>query len=448
MKNNRHTCVLYVTATCNLKCKYCYIDKSPILVEIDKILEDSYKDDYYYNFMTEMFDKQTLQKIEFWGGEPTYGLVRARPTIDKALQYFSNLHEFFLSTNLTLPDCVDNILNFFNFVENYPERHFTIGLQLSIDGPQKINDFNRGENVTKLFTENFSKLLFAAQEFLDIHPNVTICAHFKPTLDAYAISQLQTKESIINYFSFLEQYKLISNQYMRNPRWIFEPGIPNTATPSPHTTKDGKEFANFCHLINEIIEEQPTKKYFKYYTNVMPFIRGAGFEQYSLNEGCLTCGTGNVILGLLPQGYISGCHNGFVELISDYKLHTPEDSDYQIDKNLFKNNTNNHLIFTKKEYEVYERQMRAYCPQAVFQVTEMTAVIQQMALLKQIDEQYKDTKKAIEAAHFIQRVTSNCMRDNLGITGSKYLFALGFLRLFLNGAKEEIQYNANKYTNI
>ena len=39
MMNRKHvprkTAVLYLTATCNLKCKYCYIDKSPSLVDID-----------------------------------------------------------------------------------------------------------------------------------------------------------------------------------------------------------------------------------------------------------------------------------------------------------------------------------------------------------------------------------------------------------------------------
>ena len=71
MKQNREVCVLYVTATCNLQCKYCYIDKSPILVQIDEMLDKSYQDDYYFNFMQEMFEKDRLNRMEFWGGEPT-----------------------------------------------------------------------------------------------------------------------------------------------------------------------------------------------------------------------------------------------------------------------------------------------------------------------------------------------------------------------------------------
>ena len=73
---NRKICVLYATATCNLKCKYCYIDKSPILQSIDQRLKQSFEGDYYFNFMKEMFDKNSLQRIEIWGGEPSYGLDR------------------------------------------------------------------------------------------------------------------------------------------------------------------------------------------------------------------------------------------------------------------------------------------------------------------------------------------------------------------------------------
>jgi hypothetical protein len=67
-----------------------------------------------------------------------------------------------------------------------------------------------------------------------------------------------------------------------------------------------------------------------------------------------------------------------------------------------------------------------------------------MAAAGQIDKKYADSKTAVEGAHFIQDVTSSCMRDNIGTTGSKYLYQLGFIRLFLNGAKEEIE-NSGKY---
>lgn len=436
--SNRKICVLYVTATCNLKCKYCYIDKSPVLIKIDKILENSYKDNYYFDFMKDCFDQGSLTSMEFWGGEPTYGLYRAIPTIKQAISYFPNLRNFTFSTNLTTNTCVEDIINFIRLTEDFPQRNFSFDIQLSIDGPPNINDFNRGEGVTIKFTNNFIELLFALKQFLQKHDNVKINTFFKSTLDSDSIRKLQTKKDIIEYFQFLDRFKYIADRVVPlSLGFDFNPCIFNTATPSPHTTEDGKNFANFCKIANEINKE--AEQYFYFYRDIMPFRFGEIPTLYCLKNGCQTCGTGNIILGLLPNRYISGCHNGFTELLSEYKSHAPEDEDYQIDKNLFKHNSNeNIMIFNEKEYEVYERQVSCYCEESRFQIVEMSSIIKQMAELGQIDNTYKDTKEAVNAAHFIQRVTSNCLRDNYGVTGSKYLFGLGFLRLFLNGAREEI----------
>lgn len=442
MKSDRQICVLYVTATCNLKCTYCYIDKSPALVKIDKILNDSYEGDYYFNFMKEMFDQYQLSRIEFWGGEPSYGVYRALPTVEKALDFFPNLNNFFMSTNLTTPTCVDDLINLFKISEKHPERQFIFELQLSIDGPTEINDMNRGKYTTEKFTKNFMSLLLKSRDFLTAHPNVTIEAHFKPTLDGASIMKLQTKESIIEYFQFLDKYKEIADK-LYTPNFEFSPSLPNTATPSPHTTEEGRAFANFCHLLNIINEENKTKHYFYYYNEIMPFRRIQGGYDYNDTKtvgGCGACGTGSVILGLLPNKMISGCHNGFVELLADYKEHMPTEEESVLDVNLFSNYSNkNNLIFTQEEYEKYERQMKPYqCYESRFQLTELSSIIRQMAYAHQIDEKYLDPKEAIRGARFIGFVTANCMRDNIGVTSSKYLFQLGFIRLFLNGAREEI----------
>lgn len=48
MENNLTTAIFYTCGTCNLNCKYCGIDKSPILKEIDNALEKSFLDENYY----------------------------------------------------------------------------------------------------------------------------------------------------------------------------------------------------------------------------------------------------------------------------------------------------------------------------------------------------------------------------------------------------------------
>lgn len=48
MIKDRDTAVFYPNATCNLKCRYCGIDKNPALGIIDKMLDESFKDPTYY----------------------------------------------------------------------------------------------------------------------------------------------------------------------------------------------------------------------------------------------------------------------------------------------------------------------------------------------------------------------------------------------------------------
>lgn len=155
--------------------------------------------------MKKMFpDPKQLKKIEFWGGEPSYGLPRVYNTIDQAIKYYPNLQSFMMSTNLTTPTWLDDFYSFLKVFKNYPERCFTFYLQLSLDGPTEINDGNRGKGVTEKFTKNFYKLINNLDNILQDIPNVSIFAHFKPTLDNNSIKQLQTKESIINYYQFFE----------------------------------------------------------------------------------------------------------------------------------------------------------------------------------------------------------------------------------------------------
>jgi hypothetical protein len=52
----------------------------------------------------------------------------------------------------------------------------------------------------------------------------------------------------------------------------------------------------------------------------------------------------------------------------------------------------------------------------------LASLITLYARSNQIDKKYLNSNNAIEAARFIQTHTASCMRDNLGITGTKYLF--------------------------
>ena len=73
-----------------------------------------------------------------------------------------------------------------------------------MDGPEYMNDTNRGEGVSKRCKENLEKLYELLPTKLP--KNVTLEVAFKQTLDNSSISQLQTRESIIEYYQYFEQF--------------------------------------------------------------------------------------------------------------------------------------------------------------------------------------------------------------------------------------------------
>ena len=443
----RNNLVLYPSAICNLNCTYCYIDKNPALRDIDEILESSFAGDYYFNFAKEMFpDPNQLRSVEFWGGEPSLGLDRTIPTIIRYLDYYTNLDSFFMSTNLTSPTGLKNTCQFFEMLGESSlkyKKKFSFNLQLSLDGPKEINDLQRGAGVTKKFTTKFAELCKAVNKLCSEYPDLNITLQFKPTLTSKIIhDNLLTSDGVIKYYQFFETYNdtFIELCPAQNANLVLVK--PNTASPSPHTVQDGKEFAEFCKICNDVmVESMNGANYFKYFTDLVPFRTryNIDYSKISYCQSCGACGSGLSMVGLLPYDYVSCCHSGFVNLISDYKLHCIEKKDTALDFRLFMDKSN-YLIKHKNEYSQYEKNVSfAYNDNSKVKLGNIAAIISLLAKNGQIDKKYIDTREALKGALFMQASTAYCFRDTTGVTGSAALYPVGIVRLLLNGAREVIE---------
>ena len=439
---DRRCMILYTTAVCNLNCVYCFIDKNSALQTIDQYLDDSFikTPDYYFDFAKRMFYKDKLEEMQFWGGEPFLAIHRAYHTIEKCINFFPNLKIFMASTNFAHDTFFDEFYGILDILKQYPSRKFSFKLQMSIDGPEEINDSNRGKNVTQTFIKNFKKFVIELQDILP--ENVSLGLHMKPTLDSESIKKLQNKDSVYNYFHFFEGFHDFFRKNNKKKNLTISLPIPNTACPSPHTKADGIRFANYCKLCRELSEENKTTHIFKYYKNILSFHN----KKAIINSNCIGfCQNGVKSLGLLPNNMVSCCHNGFVNLIADYKKKVQEDSTHMatvtIEKGLFTGKRNS-LIFNadSPEFETHQKKIEYFNHKDnTAKMINMVSLLRLLAMTGQVDIKYADYKEAIAGIQYITNSTAYCVRDNLGVTGSLYLYPVGLLKLLLNGAREEIE---------
>ena len=436
MLSTYETAVLFTCGVCNLNCRYCQIDKNPLLKTIDDALEQSFKDDYYFERIKKYFpNRGQLKSIETWGGEPFLRMDRIYPTLRKIIEYYPYFNNMFSSTNFSYNTWLQQFYGLMNIFGEYPERDFNYCLQLSCDGPEYINDAGRGQGVTKKCIENFNKLIETLPTTLPSNINLTI--QFKPTLDIASFKLLDTKEKIIEYYQFFENNFLLSIDKLNLININYQLPIPNMAVPAPATSEDGKQFTQLIKNCLEI--EKNASQYFQLYREITPFKHSCCNNQIMTAYACNgTCGTGFTNIGFLPNNMITTCNEGFTQLVENYKAYAAQsikDNKTVTFDNFLAEQSRNKLCMTEEEYIKYEEQMSYYnCDNTCARLNNIVVEIVSLALANQIDKKYLDQKLALQAAIEFSICNTYCIKDNYNSTGSLTLVPIGMIRLLLNGA--------------
>lgn len=443
----RNTAVFYTCGTCNLQCKYCGIHKSPVLKEIDSLLEESFKGDYYFNRVKEYFPrKDMLTSFETWGGEPFYHIERLFPLLNKLIEHYPYLKNGFSSTNFSYPSWCEKFFSLMEVFGTHKYRNFNYKLQLSVDGPEKINDRGRGQGVTKKCLNNFNNLVHFLSEGR-LPKNITLEIVIKGTLDNISIYELNQKEKIIEYYTFFEDNFIEPIYNLNLPNVHINLGIPNTAVPSPTTKKDGERFAILVKNCREIEKENEQKNIFKFYKTITPFGMFSFDNKTTYKYGYNNCGTGSAVIGFLPNNMVSTCHEGFTQIVEKYTQLAASDnrelSSITFDK--FLNEQAVSMCNNDEKYCQHCQKMQMFNNgNSSARLISDTALIMSLALSNQIDEKYLDEKEALEAAIFMQTCSPYCIKDNYNKTGSYILQPVGMFKLLLNGAREYIENKGEK----
>lgn len=442
MVKNRDTVVLYTTGVCNLRCRYCGIDKNPVLKEIDNALEESFKTDYYFEQIKKYFpNRGQLKKIETWGGEPFLRMDRIHNLLRQIIEYYPYYTTFFSSTNFSYDTWINQVFDLFKIFNEYPDRDFRFGLQLSCDGPEYINDAGRGQGTTARCLVNFNKF----KELIgnNLPSNVELHLQIKATMDLNNLKKLNTKEKIVEYYRFFEDNFVTPIRQLGYSNISINSPVPNFAVPAPATKEDGIYFANYCKMCREIEKENRESNYniLKEYDNITMFSNKDFYYDETMRRGYNFCGTGDSVIGLLPDNMVSSCHEGFVHFVEKYKKYAATSNRVEygtINFDQFAGDSETRFCLTETEYQDYEWQLSHNCKQnaSAYFVTQLNQIIT-LAMAGLIDEKYLSTEEAVKATHFYME-NAPCVKDNYNITGSITTSDYGLLKLFFNGAFEYI----------
>ena len=364
-------------------------------------------------------------------------MERIFPLLHKIIDYYPCFNHMYSSTNFSYDEWIDKFLGLMNVFAQYPNRDFIYNLQLSVDGPEYINDNNRGIGVTKKCIENFDKLVNAIKEN-GFPSNVELQITLKGTWDTDCIHQLNSKEKLIEFFQFYENNYHDKIHQLNLPNVVIYETIPNTAVPAPVTKHDGEIFAELIKKCQEIEDENEFAHYFKYYSKITPFQGNDCMTPISYSAGSrCNCGTGNAVLGLLPHNLVSACHEGFTLMADKYKeyANSRSDNNLSVSLNEFLKDNPVPMCMTDDKYIDYERKMSYYNNDlATAQVASEVTLITALAMAGQIDSRYLNEYEALKAIQYMSYNSAYCIKANYSITGSFLLESTGLYKLFLNGA--------------
>ncbi len=429
---------------CNMKCSYCYISKnSPDKLALDnnKIREAIINKSFFKNIIKYFNEnnKHQIAILSLWGAEPTLNADLFKDFIFDLLTYFTNVNTIMFSTNSLLGfSALNKFISALNEYSKEYNRELSLQLQFSIDGPPYINDKTRYQGAAK----NSIKTIF---DIINYYNTQELKCHVyifpKPTLSCDIFKTLgENKAKIIEWYQFFcdidKQFTEINKNKNIN---IDFSGIPTLVNPGFHTNEDGKSFALFLQTIRKLKSEDiPDNQ------NRIPLFQSCFSEFWTHEDARFShapgswysshCSAGKNLLSVDYQGNLSLCHRA-------------QDSTYDGNPDYFiweKNIT----IYKKTDISrvSYNGVMLHASHEAECHMIKM--VLTGMVLSGEINRRYLEDPELLKWLCFFHLGTCCWVGETID-SGSMYVPTQSFIRLFCNGALEEIlkYYYVERITN-
>ena len=418
---------LITSGWCPLNCTYCYIPKSEAMQKVHEEIEDDLRTGEFIRRLNRIYGKE-LTHLGFWGTEPTLTLPLIEEYIPEILLTFPKLEEIGFSTSLmAYPERI------LHLIRSLLGRKLTLKIQISLDGPAFIVDVNRVKGTAKTVPKHFANLINEINKL--------------PLGDLRVVFSWKATHSIGNIRSFLEdpkrfdEYityfdKLNRDFKQRNKQknvTLRESQTPTLVVPGKYTSDDGKAFA-------EYLKGFAKGKKLTTYTHRL--VRLFTWPDEVYKRRVFSCSGGDSNLGIGQSIHI--CHRTFYYDRDEYIesiLSNPDIDNWDV--SLFKRGTidhirKNYIVKGEPHFTRFKYVMRGYHDFWKFQLNQVKAMMIELALAGQVDPYYLENKGLLHLFALFVNVALSCPMENLLNTGSIHLQLASMLRMFGNGAFQEI----------
>ncbi|RKY33167.1 MAG: hypothetical protein DRP74_00510 [Candidatus Omnitrophota bacterium] len=424
---------------CNLNCKYCYIPKSKEMVKLHNKIVTKLRKDYYFGNLATIY-RSNLEYLGLWGTEPTLSLLQSTDFIIGCLQSFPNLKEISFSTNLLTNTNI--LVDFVKQLSN-TNKKLKLKIQISVDGPSFITDKNRMKGASEKILSNFCSLL---KELNAVSLNeLTVEFKVKSTFSKENIRLLnKDKNKIKQYFEYFKdmqaRFKAINKQRQVSFRNTCSPTL---VVPGKYTSEDGKQLATFFKNLREM--KYPNTYCFRF-KKVFDH-----WDRLNVNPAMFTCSGGDSNSGVGIDDDLHICHRTFYLNCDEYlnSILTQKDID-NWDVSLFEGKK---IDFIRNRYIVnvddphntlrWKYILRNYHDFTKLKNSYVVAMLKELALCGQADKVYLTNNDLCILFSLFINTACSCPTENLLNTGCIHFTPVSMIRLFANGAFQEILKDVN-----
>lgn len=427
---------ILTTGWCPLNCKYCYIPKSQAMVEMHRQIIKDLKKGTFLNNLEKVVGKN-LHYLGFWGTEPALTLNIIKEKLPEIYQRFPELKKINFSTSMMMPDPIRD------FAKAFSKYNIELEVQDSLDGPAFITDKNRFKGAVKKNQENLFKLVSQLQ-------NLPLKLKFvwKSTLTIDNIKEMNRDPSKIDqYFNFFKKLNKKFNKINHNKNiTLIENHVPSLAVPGKYTSEDGKDFAVF---LKNLREKSYRSCYFPRLQRLIQFQ-----DELGTKKAMFTCSGGDSNIGI-DSSDIHICHRTYYLNNDKYVNSILEKKDIENwDISNFKKGSIDSIrknfivdVGNEKEKTRFYYIMRNYHDFWKMQISYVKAMMKELALIGQAEKRFlEDDDYSTFFALFVN-IGLSCPTENIINTGSLHTTSLSILRMFGNGAFNELLIELYESTN-